>query len=769
MRKRHLALLAIIMTVCTVFIYSHNTMSAYAYNTSTNYAAPTVLTYLIDTGDLEISTVGEFTLLHLGDAVPASEVGKPLVPVKTIAILIPPSSAVKDLKVTASCCREIYLRHPLMPAQPPASPIPHGASDQSSALVIDTSIYMSREPYPGRIYEFNGRVHLLRGHKIVLVTLYPVQYIPAENKILFYRCMRIELSLKHSEAELHRFMVDQLTLSYIRELVINPELLSTYIGSPLAFNAGNRYLIITRSTFVNSGCIGQLVEILEGLGFTVYVKLVEDIKYQYGGRDLPEKIRNCIKTYYNVYGISYVLLFGDADPDDVAGGAPNYVLDKSWEVPVRYVVNPDKDRNCDEDATGLPNDLTPTDYYYAGLDSNWDSDYDLNFGESNEDEVDWLADVYAGRVPVRTYTDAWRFVSKLSSYISSLGERVKRVLLVGAVLFEDTDGAWAKYVVHEFYPPNVTVIGLYESAGTLSYSSAEAYLASLDPVGVNTCSHGGITALYLHEGPPFVDDETAGDVSNTGAIWYAAACLSGAFDVEESVLGPSLGEVMLRDEDGPVLAYVEATRCTWIFRSEALFLTGCSGMTDWLFWCYMVRYGSYGPGYALYKAKARYYIKWSSYMNDEAHRKVLFTEMLLGEPAMPMFFSYSPEPVSGTYHVGDYITVHGAGFHPNSVVSIYFEHFDESNFLMHRILVVSSVMTDSGGELVHTFRIPDVAPNVRYDIIAVDEYGNIALLGNILVLGPLSPPPPSPFADVLLYPSLWLIIPSTFGGWSKGG
>jgi hypothetical protein len=102
------------------------------------------------------------------------------------------------------------------------------------------------------------------------------------------------------------------------------------------------YLIITRRTF--SPWLENFVKWKENLGYSVEVLTLEDnIENRYSGRDVPERIRNCIRDYYENFGIKWVLLVGDADPADgpSAGGYPNYMLDNEWEIPIRYVWNPD--------------------------------------------------------------------------------------------------------------------------------------------------------------------------------------------------------------------------------------------------------------------------------------------------------------------------------------------------------------------------------------------------------------------------------------------
>jgi hypothetical protein len=49
---------------------------------------------------------------------------------------------------------------------------------------------------------------------------------------------------------------------------------------------------------------------------------------------------------------------------------------------------------------GSSTDQTPTDYFYADLTGNWDSDGDTYFGEFGQDTVDFGPEVYVGRIPV---------------------------------------------------------------------------------------------------------------------------------------------------------------------------------------------------------------------------------------------------------------------------------------------------------------------------------------------------------------------------------
>jgi hypothetical protein len=119
----------------------------------------------------------------------------------------------------------------------------------------------------------------------------------------------------------------------------------------------------------------------------VPTKIVNQTEFMtYSGRDTQEKIRNCIKYYYNTYNIKWVLLAGDTNL-----------------IPIRYVYNPDTVIVPDFNEEKMGETDKPTDYYYADLTGNWDNNNNGRFGESlvyaSADEIDWDPEVYVGRFP----------------------------------------------------------------------------------------------------------------------------------------------------------------------------------------------------------------------------------------------------------------------------------------------------------------------------------------------------------------------------------
>ena len=93
------------------------------------------------------------------------------------------------------------------------------------------------------------------------------------------------------------------------------------------------YLIITRDEFITA--LSPLIQEKESLGLTVKIVTIEEINQSFIGRDIVEKMRNCVVNEYESNGIEWLLLVGDADPDTPT------VVDKAWEVPSRLIYNPD--------------------------------------------------------------------------------------------------------------------------------------------------------------------------------------------------------------------------------------------------------------------------------------------------------------------------------------------------------------------------------------------------------------------------------------------
>jgi len=137
------------------------------------------------------------------------------------------------------------------------------------------------------------------------------------------------------------------------------------------------------------------------------------------GRDTQEKVRNFIKWMKekNPY-IQWVLIVADGD-----------II-----PPRRTFVNGSAENGADENDNFVYSDL-----YYAGLDGSWDLNGNSIFGEENEQ--DWWANVYVGRLPASNQEELRTMVEKQLSYERSPppGAWASSMLLAGSLMDAPND------------------------------------------------------------------------------------------------------------------------------------------------------------------------------------------------------------------------------------------------------------------------------------------------------------------------------------------
>jgi len=367
--------------------------------------------------------------------------GEPVVPFRTAKILIPQGEVVQEIKVRPGS--EIYLGKMLI--EPAQEPVPiQDLSDRTKARTLTPpkeQVYASMEPYPNELYSVVG-VQNKQGYSVLYINLYPIKYIPGTKDVYYFDKFEVTVMTEPSEKlDTDLFRGKPQDRDHIASMVDNPRDISTYV-SDLTLTESSRllegdydYVIITSEYLKN--CAGPdnfytLLEWKEEKGVSTAIVTVEDIYDEYNGLDNQEKIRNFIKDVYGNNGVTYILLGGDADGDDVGGESGDDI------VPVRGLW-------AGKSECSPPN--IPADLYYACLDGSYDSDGDGIYGEPTDGtcggEVDLLAEVYVGRAPVDTCDELRNFVRKTIDYESSpCNSYLREVWMVGEYLGFGGVGDW---------------------------------------------------------------------------------------------------------------------------------------------------------------------------------------------------------------------------------------------------------------------------------------------------------------------------------------
>ena len=622
MQKKKLSVSTVSLTVILTFIVSLMPAAMLVYtetkedqfSVKINFDEPTYTNVQVQGNN--------YDKIQLGDCSYLSEVRKPMLPAKGALILLPPKMDVESVNVVPVEFETLPGQFDVYPAQPPAT-----VHNSPSFVKPDRTAYASTAPYPSKWYD-QEMVLSFRGYQLLYLRLYPVRYIGANRQIRFCREMEITVTVSSTEFMTEHFEFHEMGLrnsrpeidEWISEYILNPEMMMQYEAALSTASEPSPppvvdYLIVTRDTFLDvlttyptstTNGSSLFIRSKKFAGLHVAVETLEDIRTQYVGYDDAEEIRECIQHYYTTYGLTFVLLLGDVE---------NSTAD--WYVPVRNMYNPDGESTW-----------TPSDFYYAGLDGTWDADGDHIYGErwalSTEDEADWSPEVYVGRITAKTAAELETQLNKIANFKGFSDSSITNMLLCGSIMNPDTDEKPLKeYVRDNFIPSSVTVSELYESVGTLTENNFTEVVNTKRPEVINTASHGWYTSLS----PGYFSTSTTPDLMKGPLyLWYACACLAGAFDYSSDCCG----EVMMKDPDGGGM-FIGASRETWLYNGYPTHLNGLWGKQDWLFWQHFFQYKMYDPGSCLYNSKMTY-ISGGPDLQWEIERKNLFAMNLLGDP-----------------------------------------------------------------------------------------------------------------------------------------
>jgi len=422
------------------------------------------------------------------------------------------------------------------------------------------------------------------------------------------------------------------------------------------FNEGYDYVIITDGNSENSIASSAFRSWKESLGFNIKIIKISDVLIQgQSGDDLPAKIRNFLREYYQIWGINYVLIVGDHET-----------------IPMRYCYPDPQNHNFDIYSWSNGGEV-PTDYYYADLSlsdaESWDSDGDGYYGEYREDQPDFKAEVYVGRIPTSVSSEVIYTLDKIVAYEKDTSEWKNNALQAGSMLFyknqdyqyeidHDIDGASCLYAIEEEIM-NGWAVSHYSEQEGLSPSKynwdaiSEPNFTSDWRNGkyavVNWAGHGSSTGVGRtiwdwddgDEIPEYAGNEIIGKPQiniysqledDYPSIVFAVSCLVG---YPEPTGDGNLGIDMLTKESfGAAVAICSATRPAAISINFTQTHSGAEALC-YEFNHYMID-GPEGPepvGVALYESK--YFVHHNFGWDDWYYEyKNIYNYNLYGDPSM---------------------------------------------------------------------------------------------------------------------------------------
>ena len=384
----------------------------------------------------DITIEGEHHVIKSGEMGNLYVPGKPLLPLKTFNIALPPGARVQTVEVVRNEAVEQPGVYRIQPA-PTILVMTDWMTDANEKMQAEwqrnyDSTYLLDRAYP----EFEGKIAgsgTLRKYSYVSVSVCPFSYQPLSGRLLYYSTAQItvnyDLPAKYSpEARrIEEIKRDRIADDLAARLFVNYDQVSeTYESSSVPGETNQEtydYVILTDESLVDIVTSSDFYRWKVDTGNNVRVVLSTDpLIEEEPGRDLAERIRNFLREYYLTWGTEHLLIVGDYKT-----------------IPMRYCYpdSADHDFNVWDPYSFIGE--VPTDYYYADLslpdDLSWDSDGDGYYGEYGEDTPDFLADIYVGRIPTSQPSRVTYTLDKLISFGQDTGSWKNRALQPGAILF----------------------------------------------------------------------------------------------------------------------------------------------------------------------------------------------------------------------------------------------------------------------------------------------------------------------------------------------
>jgi len=528
--------------------------------------------------------------------------GLPYLPKKPVQILLPPDGVVKDFHIDGNL-RKLDGTYYVEPA---GGVLTHGCLITSNHVSINPNSYGSSEMFPGKPGEivYNG---FCRGFQLVIVDLYPVQYIPKNGELYYYSDLKIKIETEKDKVnDLFRGIPSD--SEYIKSKIINPSMLNRYQKNSLNISDYYKYVIVTTSNLKH---IFDILILYKSQFISSKIVTKEEIEknsqfWDPFFNDTQCQIRNFIKYAYYNWGAEYVLIGGDVD-----------------KIPYRgFWVEAENGDGIIYNDTNIPSDL-----YYAALDGTWNDDNDEYWGEVGE--ADFFSEVLVGRAPVDNAWETARFVKKVILYeTSSKPDSI--------TVHQSRLDSWNNFpdsttipdACADLIPNNYTVHKLYQENEQVT---KEKWIKCFneDRLIIQHTGNGGSSLYYLnylYDVPIMWENSDAFSLKNQFfPIQTSVACHSGDFSLNDC-----LAESYLLNPEGGLSACFFNSRYGFYSSTNASVYSG-----EFIIRQFYEIFKNSIENLSKINQFAKEYFA-SKAANDSAYRWCYYTINLLGDPETPI-------------------------------------------------------------------------------------------------------------------------------------
>jgi hypothetical protein len=386
-------------------------------------AESTTVTIFFDPQQLRFERQHGFDLVRLDGAPSTGRPGEPALPVQQLHIAISAGHVARSVTVRPVESYELPGTYRLLPGQPP-----HPLDDRPGPPFMepDDAVYTSTAPYPTQLGRLVRQTDLA-GQQMAVISLFPLQYIPATGRLILHRELEITVETHPGHVSRERYarfteLQRRVYGDMVRKMVVNPA--DVRINPPRtetskSLPAGQfDHVIITHSAYASY--FDDLIEWHNRRGLRDTVVTTGWIDANYTGDDTT-RVRHFIIDAHSTWGTIYFLL----------GGEENV-------IPFCY-------RQYIKD--GDYPDTPPSD--------NWYADYD----------DDWTWEVMVGRISAANALEFNRIIAKLLKYEQDppMDDYILEALFVGMDYNPTMFGEDMKEEVALDVPPRFTINKVYDS------------------------------------------------------------------------------------------------------------------------------------------------------------------------------------------------------------------------------------------------------------------------------------------------------------------
>jgi hypothetical protein len=478
--------------------------------------------------DLRFEKLLGYDLVTMNDCSTLNEIGRPQLPAKTILLALPTGMKATNLQVLSTQKQPIQGTYTIFPAQ---KPLPVGEASVPRLLVPpNRAIYNSLLPYPSQLAVLGPQTDLA-GQSMIAVTIFPLHYLPLQQKLILITSITIHIegttgyaygdNLSPSISDHDRAMYTQM----VQDMVVNPNdvtLCPSTNPQPLGVGPGDYdYVIITQENWVSQFQSLADWKTQKGVPATIVTTSWIYNNGGYSGTDV-QKIRAFIQDVYNTWGTTYILLGGDTNV-----------------VPCNF-----------RTFSGVDPDPVPNDAFYADFDS------------------DWICEVNIGRAsvtgPGNGTGQIGNFINKVFTYERNppLTDYAQKAGFFGFDLDGWTHAQQCKInIKNTFVPSSWTVTTVYDSqsgnhlTNVINALNAGQNLANHADHSNNDCMG---TGYVNHDWLLYSADMDALTNGNKQTILYSMGCDPAAFDVSNCI-----AEHFVRNSNGGGIAFIGNSRYGW--------------------------------------------------------------------------------------------------------------------------------------------------------------------------------------------------------------